>query len=240
MKKKWLILVSIIFIWNNSITAQTNGIVTYQYIRLPDTLTGNPEKNKAIRLVQKAAEYAQNHQYVLLFNANESYYHTEIGIKPDDVNSMAYDLSKFMMGTGDFYQNKTQKKLINYKHLLGKDYAVTDSLQIQAWHITNEFKYIDKYKVYKAWLFCASCNINVTAWFTPQIPLPFGPAGYGGLPGLILEVKKYKNILRIKKIKFTKKDIKIDLPKNSIPISKQKLEELTWQKRMDMMSKTKK
>ncbi|HRJ14480.1 MAG TPA: GLPGLI family protein, partial [Saprospiraceae bacterium] len=29
---------------------------------------------------------------------------------------------------------------------------------------------------------------QVTAWFTPQIPVQTGPAGYGMLPGLILEV----------------------------------------------------
>lgn len=30
--------------------------------------------------------------------------------------------------------------------------------------------------------------ITVTAWFTPEIPVQHGPAEYGGLPGLILEI----------------------------------------------------
>ena len=31
-------------------------------------------------------------------------------------------------------------------------------------------------------------TVNITAWFTPQIPVSTGPAKHGGLPGLILEV----------------------------------------------------
>ena len=29
---------------------------------------------------------------------------------------------------------------------------------------------------------------TITAWYTPQIPVSHGPAEYGGLPGLILEL----------------------------------------------------
>ena len=31
-------------------------------------------------------------------------------------------------------------------------------------------------------------TVNITAWFTPQIPVSTGPAKHGGLPGRILEV----------------------------------------------------
>ena len=34
-------------------------------------------------------------------------------------------------------------------------------------------------------------TIEVTAWYTPEIPINQGPADYWGLPGLILEVNFY-------------------------------------------------
>ena len=33
---------------------------------------------------------------------------------------------------------------------------------------------------------------QVVAWFTPDIPLQFGPKNYNGLPGLILQIDKEK------------------------------------------------
>jgi GLPGLI family protein len=42
--------------------------------------------------------------------------------------------------------------------------------------------------------------------------VPFGPAGFGGTPGLILEVSKYRYTLRLKKIKLSNKTITIKKP----------------------------
>ena len=43
-------------------------------------------------------------------------------------------------------------------------------------------------------------EIEVTAWFTPQIPVNNGPGEYGGLPGLILELNVYRTTLLCSKI----------------------------------------
>ncbi|HFX17974.1 MAG TPA: GLPGLI family protein [Flavobacteriales bacterium] len=234
------ILLILAYFFSFGLFAQQNAVAIYKFIREKDTVTSNdPDRVKAKQLIQTAADYAQNYQYILKFNPNESYYYIDEGLPIDEseLNATAYDHSKMMTGSGIFYQNKPNRISINYKHTLGKNYAVTDSLYNTNWQITNDSKYIGKYKVYKAVARCASCQKKVIAWFAPDIPLPFGPAGYGGLPGLILEVKKYKNILRLKKLSFKKKQVEIKLPQNSIPITKQKLEDLQWQRRVEMMQK---
>jgi GLPGLI family protein len=43
-------------------------------------------------------------------------------------------------------------------------------------------------------------GVQVTAWFTPQIPVQHGPAEYSGLPGLILEVSAGNTVLLCNKI----------------------------------------
>lgn len=43
-------------------------------------------------------------------------------------------------------------------------------------------------------------EVEVTAWFTPQIPVQHGPAEYTGLPGLILEVSAGRTTLLCSKI----------------------------------------
>lgn len=49
-------------------------------------------------------------------------------------------------------------------------------------------------------------TVEITAWFTPEIPVQHGPAEYGGLPGLILEVSDGKTILLLSEIKLNPKD----------------------------------
>lgn len=49
-------------------------------------------------------------------------------------------------------------------------------------------------------------EVLVTAWFTPQIPVSNGPAEYGGLPGLILEMNVYRTTLLCSKIVLNPKD----------------------------------
>ena len=49
-------------------------------------------------------------------------------------------------------------------------------------------------------------EIEVTAWFTPQIPVSNGPGEFAGLPGLILELNVYRTTLLCSKIVMNPKD----------------------------------
>ncbi|MDC8001122.1 GLPGLI family protein [Aequorivita todarodis] len=78
-------------------------------------------------------------------------------------------------------------------------------------------------------------EIEVTAWFTPQIPVSNGPGEYAGLPGLILELNVYRTTLLCSKIVMNPKDSeKIEPPTKGkkvtreeyVKIVKEKTEEL--------------
>lgn len=47
-----------------------------------------------------------------------------------------------------------------------------------------------------------SRKVSVEAWFTPEIPFGFGPKGYAGFPGLILEFTENNITFYLKELKF--------------------------------------
>jgi GLPGLI family protein len=49
-------------------------------------------------------------------------------------------------------------------------------------------------------------TVEVTAWFTPQIPIGNGPGEYAGLPGLILELNVHRTTLLCSKIILNPKE----------------------------------
>ena len=56
-------------------------------------------------------------------------------------------------------------------------------------------------------------TVNITAWFTPQIPVSTGPYKHGGLPGLILEINTNNTTLLCTKVVMNPKEkMKIKVP----------------------------
>lgn len=67
----------------------------------------------------------------------------------------------------------------------------------------------------------------ITAWFTPKIPLSFGPLGYDGLPRLILELEIRKKIYFVKKIILNpKEEIKIETPNKGVKVTEREFQNI--------------
>lgn len=80
-------------------------------------------------------------------------------------------------------------------------------------------------------------EVTITAWFTPEIPLQHGPAEYGGLPGLILEVSDGKTVLLCSEIKMNPKDrTELKAAKNSKNTVTQEEYNATLKVKMEEMS----
>ncbi|OYQ43251.1 hypothetical protein CHU92_03595 [Flavobacterium cyanobacteriorum] len=77
------------------------------------------------------------------------------------------------------------KEMFFYDNILYNRFLVQDIYHRFKWNITGETKDI-------AGFLCTKATTNYrgrvwTAWFAPDIPIPFGPWKLHGLPGLILE-----------------------------------------------------
>ena len=141
-------------------------------------------------------------------------------------------------GGGDnlYYKDTKNKIYANQNEVFGKNFLIKDVLPKLEWKLEKETKMIGSYLCFKATTTqpmnemgfrgrprrgndkekdtekkpkdTIAKTMEVTAWYTPQIPVNHGPKEYWGLPGLILEVSYAKTMLLCTKIVINPKDKK--------------------------------
>jgi len=78
-------------------------------------------------------------------------------------------------------------------------------------------------------------EIEVVAWYTPEIPVSQGPEGYYGLPGLILEVSAGKTVMLCSKVVMNVKDKKeIKAPTKGKVVTQKEYDEIVAKKMEEM------
>lgn len=152
----------------------------------------------------------------------------------DDMSDEAI-LAKVKLGfEGAFFQTNDSVYVdMSSSIFLGKKLIVKKALQKQ-WVLTNESKKIDDFLCYKATLEIVRTyeqNIfkqTIVAWYCPKIPILFGPMGYGGLPGLIIELQTKDAMFGVTKLTLNNvEDSSISIPNKSIKtISEKEFEEM--------------
>jgi GLPGLI family protein len=78
-------------------------------------------------------------------------------------------------------------------------------------------------------------EVQITAWYTPDIPINQGPENYWGLPGLILEVTDGKTVILCSKIVMNTKDKKeIKAPKKGKEVTQAEYDKIVTEKMAEM------
>jgi GLPGLI family protein len=78
-------------------------------------------------------------------------------------------------------------------------------------------------------------EIEITAWYTPDIPINQGPENYWGLPGLILEVSDGKTVILCSKVVLNTKEKKeIKAPKKGKVVTQSEYDLIVKQKMEEM------
>lgn len=226
----------IILIFNINVGAQNvGGIFTYKKdfseFHLKSTSKDSLQQNKINDLIKDLYENANFLEFTLKVKNNESLFFAEN--KMDIENQSMKSALSLGDTKGIFYMDIVSKEILNNKESYGELFIIQSSLNDRIWTITNENKKIGEYNCFKATSLKTVENPKgifkhvVEAWFTPDIPLNFGPAGYGGLPGLIVELK-YQNIRFIlSKIEINKEDeIEIKKPTKGKLVSPKEFNEI--------------
>lgn len=110
--------------------------------------------------------------------------------------------------------DQSKNELYAVDFLFGKGFLwVKDSLHPMKWSIDTLSKKIGELNCIQAK--CQFRGRNYIAWFTPDIPIPFGPWKMGGLPGLIVELEDDNQniVVKFQKISSTQEKVKMPIPK---------------------------
>ena len=155
--------------------------------------------------------------YKLKFDKSISVYQEIEKINSGENTSIR--ISKILSGfKGIVYLDNNLNKIISIKEISGKTFYIENEVSDFEWKISNEKSKIGKYNCIKATTFIEKegrsgvRKIPVEAWFAPDINVQHGPDGFGGLPGLIIKIKKENIVTTLSEINFRKLDSKIVLP----------------------------
>lgn len=194
--------------------------------------------------------------YELDFNSSVSLFYEQKQLDVSGGNSRFNFMSFMNPIQGILHKEFATKTFTNRVELFGKVFLIKDSLPKSKWKLTGESKTIGNYMAYKAILsrevpqaifqFGRQSDsdknskpkmkmINITAWFTPQIPVSTGPAKHGGLPGLILEVNSDNTtILCTKVVMNPKEKMKIKQPNKGTEVGLKEYEKIRKDKTEEM------
>ena len=144
--------------------------------------------------------------YSLIYSGDESYFYANP--KMIEGYNFSFLASTNNGGKVKYYQNNATKEYREYTNRRKLGVVILNRKPNYKWTLTKETKMIDNYKCYKA----TTPNINskgekssdskfdITAWYCPELPVKYGPVGYGDLPGLILELQFFRSTFTASKI----------------------------------------
>ncbi len=177
------------------------GKIVYQVTNNCDSylelLSSNPDTPEYILEHRKMMiSKAKPINYFLLFNENESIFIPEYN--PSESRRLGLGMNWTALVTKyyfNYYSNRIDNETYGHSFITSDVNVLFDKIE---WTLTQETKHIGNYICYKA----TGINKNkkqfgsnylkpAVAWYTPQIPVPFGIQEFSGLPGLILEMDMF-------------------------------------------------
>ena len=201
--------------------------------------------------------------YILTFDKTKSIYQQEETLDaPGSGGGRGWGRMWASAG-GPVYKDLVSKKSLQSTEFMGKKFLISNDSDKIKWVMEKEQKMIGNYLCFKAtakvpkpktmtsvWRNTEKQNdsikdssideseeeyLTITAWYTPQIPVSHGPAQYGGLPGLILELTNESTVMLCTKVVMNPdKRIQISEPKKGEFVSRTEFENIVEVKTKEM------
>lgn len=209
----------------------TKSIQVVYMTVLDPIITKKSDNEKLEKINSEINNFLNDKRFVLSANSKGFVFKEENGLELNERQQKISRIANSIYTIYPYSYNLNKKILCKNFN----DVSVITNSNLE-WSILNESKKIDDYLCYKA-----ECIItfktrsgsegsrNVIAWYSPEINFNYGPNGYMGLPGLILELEYNKTKLVVKEIKLFDEEINIEFPNTKEITEKEFLEQLQSQ-----------
>lgn len=203
-----------------------------------------------IRTMKQMMQEQLNKEYTLKFNRTESMFEEVEKLESGQSGRGMGFMTMMAGGAGSkVYKNLAEKKQAEQTEFFGKIFLISDSLTLEDWKLGKETKQIGSYTCYKATAtrqvitrkmstekesVTDTLDVEVTAWYTPQIPISHGPDIYWGLPGLILEVSTDKTTILCTRIELKQEKMTIEKPTKGEAVTRAQYTEMMEAKLAEM------
>jgi len=194
--------------------------------------TSEAVKNTTISLDNAIKKNIGKISYKLVFNENEAHYKLNSTLGSDE--GFGIEAAKIATGAfSSYYFNIPNNQVLKQTEAYGQLFLISSDLNARKWILTQESKTIGSYLCYKATSTLVTKNSvgtfykPVIAWYAPKLPVPYGPNGYGGLPGLIMQLKERNITFYVSKLTLNpKKEIKIRRPTKGKKVTQEEFEKI--------------
>lgn len=216
-KKLCVFIVVFLFSIQNTKAQISQGEITYKTLLVP---LKNYDKKEDTPLNLSIEKETKKLYFKLLFDKNNSFFERSIDLEENTTlaKKLAIIVSR---GKGKYYYNSTKAELLHEKSFDGNLFLIEKPIDTKKWKFVNEELKIGNYTCYKATREFKFKNRNgelktrkQIVWYTPQIPLSFGPTEFVGFPGLVLKVVNGTTTIYAKYINLGK-NVKLKTPNKS-------------------------
>ena len=113
--------------------------------------------------------------------------------------------------TTEYYKSLNDTSLIITKNIKENTYVIKEDLHPFKWKLMDDSKLMKSMNCKKATTIDDDGN-KIEAWYTEEIPISNGPSIYGGLPGLIIELKTKNKTFYLQHIENVDTTYEINFP----------------------------
>lgn len=202
MKNIKTLLLALLLCGNTAIAQVKQGKVVY-VADFTGVINKSVKKGnmKLATTMRTVAAIAKDIKLELVFNQNESTFKRAKAM-PMGLDPGFYENAADLALDGDYYTNLKTNELTKTVQD-DKTYIISlPPIKASSWTLGKESRKIGKYTCYKATSTKAvdgprgMVNVQLTAWYAPEIPVRFGPKQYSNLPGLVLEMQEGEVLYR--------------------------------------------